>query len=497
MRLRSSFLTPSRGYADAPVGDITGPDRGEAGAEADSWLNDLLGGGPDVNPELQGGLKFLQYDEMRKTDASVKSVLMFLKLPVRSAVWGLEPAADDPVDRLIADFVAQNLGLEANDGWMTQSWDKLLEQGLSMLDMGACIEEFVWDDVKPWYDADGDAHLKRRLLRLAPRPCSSIDKVIRYPDGSIKRVEQNIAEARPIIHTVERPKLSHMVFEEEAGRWEGVSVLRPAWGPWRLKRALMIAAGIGWDRFSMGLPVVHHPDTAEGEARAKSIGRSIRGHQRAYVRFPVPPGMTKEESEWALEIVNGAQTLADPTPLLKWFCDQIAEAGMQQFARQGMGETGARATAEVQVDPYFLAVQALANNIRRERSRQLIRTLVRVNFGEEAAERQVPNLTVSKIQARNVSVVASAIGILAGVGFTFTDREAQDDIREMLGLTALPDDLESMGIDRERLRQILAGAGLDETQLAEIVNSLPEEIGVARNRVAREGDGLGLTAARG
>lgn len=486
MKLQSTFLRPSRSYASTPTGDLTEPDRGEAGADAESWLTDLLGGGPDVNPELHGRAKFEQYDEMRKTDASVKSVLMFLKLPVRSAVWSLDPANDSPAAAAVRDMVAWNVGLEGQLGEMDQSWSKQLDQGLTALDMGPCFEELVWADVRSWYDADGDAHLVRPLARLAPRPPASIQRVERNPNGTIKRVTQSTAGTRPI----PGDKLSYFVFEEEPGRWDGVSVIRPAWGPWRLKRALMIAAGIGWDRFSMGLPVVHHPDTPEGEERAKAIGRSIRGHQRAYVRFPVPQGMTKAESEWALEIVNGAQTLADPTPLLKWFCDQIAEAGLQQFARQGMGETGARATAEVQVDPYFLAVQAIANDLARERVRQVLRKIVEVNFGVQEAETLTPKLTVSRIQARNVQVVANAIGILSGVGFTFTDRETQDDLRELFGLTPLPNDLEAHGIDRERLRQILAAAGLDETQLAEIVNQLPDDIGVARNRVPREGDRL-------
>lgn len=481
-------LFRSRDYAAVPKGGLD-PPGGEAGADAESWLADLLGGGPDVNPELTGRAKFQQYDEMRKTDAAVKSLLMFLKLPARSALWSLDPKTPDPVDLVIRDMVAWNLGLEGELGEMNQSWSRQLDQGLSALDLGPCFEELIWPergDIRTWFDANGDAHLVKPLLRLALRQPQSIQKIERNPNGTIKRLTQSIAGTRPI----PGDKLSYFVFEDEPGRWDGVSILRPAWGPWRLKRALMIAAGIGWDRFSMGLPVVWHPDTAEGEERAKSIGRSVRGHQRAYVRFPVPQGASREESEWAMEILNGAATLADPTPLLKWFDDQIAAAGLQQFARQGMGQTGARATAEVQVDPYFLAVSAVADDIRRERSRQVIRKIVEVNFGMEAAARRMPVLTVSRIQARNVQVVADAIGILAGVGFTFTDREAQDDMRELLGFTKLPNDLESMGVDRERLRQILKAAGLDEAQLAEIVNGLPPEIGVARNIVAREGDGL-------
>jgi hypothetical protein len=75
---------------------------------------------------------------------------------------------------------------------------------------------------------------------------------------------------------------------------------------------------------------------------------------------------------------------------------------MLQFARQGFGQTGARATAETQIDPYFLAVQELADYVRRERARQVIRRFVEVNFGQEAAETRTPLLTVSKIQARSI-----------------------------------------------------------------------------------------------
>jgi hypothetical protein len=50
--------------------------------------------------------------------------------------------------------------------------------------------------------------------------------------------------------------------------------------------------------------------------------------------------------------------------------------------------------------------------------------------------------------------------------------------------------LASRGIDPDRLKQILASAGLDEQQLANIVNGLPADLGVARNRVPVEGNGI-------
>lgn len=478
-----------RTFQAAPKGAVNDPPKGEAGADGDSWLLDLVGGGPDVNPELTGRAKFLVYDEMRKTDASVKSMLMFLKLPIRAAVWGLNPKTkDDPIDMVIRDFVAQNLGLEGEEGWLDLSWDETLQQALTTLDFGVAFEEMVWGDVRTWYDADGDVHIVRPLARLAPRVQTSI-YMVKMAGGKITELRQNVPNSRPI----PGDKLTHLVWEREGNRWDGVSVLRPAWGPWRLKKALMIAAGIGWDRFASGLPVVYHPDTPEGEEIAKTIGRNIRQHERGYVHIPKGASVAKEDADYVVEIMNGAQTLADPVPLLRFFSEQIAEAGMQQFTRQGLGQTGARATAEVQSDPFFLAVESIAEYVRMARSRQVIRKLVEVNFGQEAAEKRTPILTVSKIQARNVEVIAQAIYYLSQAGFKFTDRDANDDIRDMLGLPELQQDFEAQtGIPRDQVVAVLQEAGLDQATLAAIIAKLPQDIGVARN--TNEGDGLAPAA---
>lgn len=468
----------------------------EAGADGESWLRDVIGGGPDVNPELTGSAKFAVYDEMGKTDPSIKSLLMFIGLPIRSAVWGLNPSDEgDQEARFIRDAVAWNFGLEDYFGETDLSWDALTQQALSMLQFGPCIEEIVWDDVRTFHDRDGDEHLIRPIARLALRPATTIAKVKREK-GKIVEITQSLPGTTPIPGMKGGVNaICYDVFEHEAGRWDGVSMLRPAWLAWRSKKALQIAAGIGWDRFASGLPVIFHPDDPDSEARARRIGRSIRNHERGYVHFPISDGQSRQDSAWWLELLNGAQTLGDPTPLLRYFSEQEAEAGLQQFSKLGMTETGSRSVGETQIDPFYLAVSNLADKVRRERARQVFRSFVEHNFGREAMEKKLPILTVSKIRARNVEVIARALAELAPLGFTFTDRGVQDDVREMLGFGKLPDDLQSAGIDKARLEQMLKAAGMDPAKLAELVNSLPDEIGIARNRDGRvpvEGDGLGL-----
>jgi hypothetical protein len=493
--VRLPTLFRGRDYAALPAGDTSSAPRGEAGSDGESWFTDVWGGGPDINPELTGSAKFDVYDEMYKTDASIKSLVWFLMLPVRGANWGLNPRDnEDPVDIAIRDMVAENLGIgEGNDGWLDLSWDECNQQSLvSMMKFGPCLEELVWDDVREWVDADGDTHLVRPLASLAFRHPRTI-RAVKRDKGRLVSVEQDLPNTRPI----PRDKLSYMVFERDGSRWDGVSLLRPAWLPWRTKKALTIASGIGWDRFASGLPIIWHPDDPESETLAREIGRSIRQHERGYVHFPVPKdGSSKNDSLWDLELKNGAATLADPVPILKWLTEQIAEAGMQQFTKLGMTDTGSRAVADVQVDPFYLAVQSLAHYLRRERARQVIRKIVEINFGREAAEKRSPILTVSKIQARNVQVIANAISVLDAAGFAFTDRDVQNDVREMLGFPLLPEaDLAAAGIDRQVLLDVLNQQGLTPEQFSGIVNALPADVGIARNRVnPREGDGLARAA---
>lgn len=491
--MRTPALFARRGYAALAAGDTGGPARGEAGADGDAVYAELSAGGPDVNPELTGSSKHRVYDEMRKTDPTVKSALMFLKLPVRAAMWGLEPAnADEPEAAVVRDFVAWNLGLEGEDGELDLSWDEQLTQALTMLDFGPVVEELVWGDLVQWRDKDGDPHLVRPLDRLAPRMPQTAQRV-RFERGRIVEFAQSLPNTRPI----PGEKLSYMVWEREAGSWDGVSVLRPMWAYWRLKKHLLITTGIGWDRFALGFPVVYHPDTDDGAATAKTIGRNIRSHERAYAHLPSsgPGPAGRPDSEWFIEILNAAATLPDPTPLFKFLSEQEAEAGMQQFTRQGLGQTGARATAEVQVDPYFLAVEALAHHIRLGRQRQVVSKLVEVNFGPDAAARWAPKLTVSKIQARNVQVLASALYDLSQAGVQWSDLPFQQDLRQMLGFPQLPDDhpVGTLPMSQADLLEILRGANLDPA----MIEAARRGGGVTAPGLAATngaGEGLGLIA---
>lgn len=411
--------------------DLQGPKGGAVGVDGESRYEDVYLGGPDVNPDLSGYLKYAIYREMMLSDPVVKSVLWYYKLPIRAASWTLEPAGENPQDREVVAYLEELFGVGRETARIDLTWDAWLQQTLKFLDWGAQFEEMVWQpDTSVWAPPEGPERIVRDLARMAPRSAPSIDRIETDPlTGAISRLRQHDMNADDWIPG---PKIQAYTLDKEGGSWWGISLLRPMYAGWKLKKALMIAAGVGFDRWAAGTPVVRYPaGDPRHEETANKIGRTIRLHERGYVTLVG----TKDEG-WDVEILNGSGSIADPVPLLRHYDGQISQAGLAQFGQLGSTEVGARAVGEVIAEPFYLAVQSVARHIVEERMRQTLRKVVDVNFG---VDYELPLLRCTKIQARNSIVLATALADLTQAGLSFTDRDTQNDVRDILNLRHLPE----------------------------------------------------------
>lgn len=430
LRIGREFATASNAPVQTQRGNTP---RGATGVDGDSPFADLTLGGIDINPELTGLRKYLIYEEMRKSDPSVKSALFMYKLPIRQADWALDAFSTDGIDQLIHDAVAWQFGLEEQDGQLDLTWDEWLQQTMLFFDFGAMGEEVVEGDLQIWRPSGDDGtntRLIKPIARFAPRFAGTFLQIEDDPrTGRIVRAKQMMPNA----DWIPGDQLVWYAPEKEGRNWHGVSMLRAMYGPWRLKKALMIAAAIGWDRFSVGVPVVRYPmgGGSKAKAEAENIARNIRVHERAWVALE-----GNDAQGWKLDIVGGTGNMGDPVPLIRLYDEQIAAAALQQFSKLGTTPTGARAVGEILVDPFYQAVSAYANYVAGIRQREAIRRFVTMNFGEQY---ECPKIRVGKIQSKNVLVLAQAIEFLSAAGLSFTDRETQNDVRDMLDLKHLPE----------------------------------------------------------
>lgn len=399
----------------------------------------------DPNPLWRTRQRYDVIEEMRKSDPSVRSALLLYKLPIRAATWRVEPVSDDPIDQVVADACAWQLGIGTDDGPLSGPWSAVLEQALKVLDYGAMFEEKIWADrALEWLDADGESHPMFAVQHLGPRDPSTVEELdTDEKTGGIERFVQNLPGTRPIPPS----KLVPHAIDRDHGDWWGTSMLRPMWGSWKLKKQLMIASGIGWDRFAAGIPVIRHPAGTNNANRAAEIGRTVRQHERGYVTF-------ENSDEWSIELLSGSGTLADPVPLLRFYCEQIADSALEFFVNLASSQTGSRATGSILVEPFYEAVDAAAAMLAGTYRKYLLREFVTFNFG---AQVEVPCIVASGIGQRDVATLCQALYDASNAGLDFKDVETQNAIRELLELPNLPDDYEPPAAPGEGVAPLLVG----------------------------------------
>jgi hypothetical protein len=431
-RLRRYIALPPGNPDDVIPGAVGKDDPDDLGGQVDA-----LGSDREVNPDLVGGERYRNLDSMVMSDPVVSGGLLSIKLPMGAAEWKLQAASEDPVDEVIADAARRQFGLdEEADSWLAGGWDALLWQSLLHLDYGSMTQEIVWrDEPVTWRDRDGDEHPLLVIDRMGPRYPHALD---RYKPGPGPGQPLASVHQWGVKNALPGGKLVHLVHAPHLSRFTGSSILRPAYGVWKLKRKMIVSAAVGFDRFASGVPIVRSPGTggAEEERLARGIGRDYKNHERSYFWLKGrKPG--NGEAGWDVEVLNGSGTLADPIPQLRHYDEQMVSAILGRFFMLGSTDVGSRAVGEVLSEPFYQALNWHAGRVARELTQQLVAKWVRVNFGEDVA---VPRITCGTIQQKNLPVKGEFLAQASAAGVTFQDREAQNTIRAWADVPPLPED---------------------------------------------------------
>jgi hypothetical protein len=228
----------------APVNEI-----GYANAaSANWWVYDVS----ETTPELQWPRSVYVYDQMRRQDAQVASVLRAVSLPVRRTPWRVDPAG---AKARVTQFIADELGLpvvgkdpkpapRSRDKF---SWSEHLAQALLMLPFGHMYFEQVYR-IDP---GGGRAHLRK----LGPRMPRTIDRIDVAPDGGLVSITQCAPVGGRTPQPIPVSRLVAYVLDKEGGNWLGMSLLRPAYKHWLIKDRLLRVQAQTVERNGMGVPL--------------------------------------------------------------------------------------------------------------------------------------------------------------------------------------------------------------------------------------------------
>lgn len=361
--------------------------------------------------KLQGARGRAIFDEMRRSDPQVQSILKAMTLPLRQATYYVEAASDDPTDLEIAETV--QLDLLEN---MTMTWDDTLRHVLLQFPFGFSVLEKL-------YEIRHSKTLKRDYVtwrKFDPRLPISITGW-QYDDksGQLVGPVQMDGSGSEIVLPIE--KCLVFTTEREGDNWEGISVLRSAYKPWYIKDTLEKIESIKHERHGVGIPVMTVPaGIAEGSPEWDEVVTILENIAASEASYVVEP----EGYKFRVEGAAGKGT--DILPTIKYYDEEIAKSALAMFINLGTTETGSRALGGSFLEVFRLALQAYADYICEIFNRYAIREMIDYNWTVD----EYPVLKVRRIQDLDPQVIA----VLKNAGVLTMDVEVENIVREELNL---------------------------------------------------------------
>lgn len=370
--------------------------------------------------DLQGKYGLQAYDVMRKSDATVHAALSVCKGPILGAEWGIEPASDDPNDIEIADRMRREL-FERN----IQFFD-FLKESMTCLDFGFFIAELVFEVT----EYQGRKYIG--IKKLASRKQRSILKFEMTPG------EPGITQIIPSggFANIPRNKLLYIVNDREGENYFGISMLRYAYKPWKIKDGLDIMNAVALEKMSLGIPYIkkdmNNKTTSEDElVSARNMLRKQRNNEEAYFEYPdsIEVGFTDMKSHTTKEIL----------PTIEYLDRQITLSVLAQFLQLGQtGGSGSRAVSQDHSRLFVKALISIANTLQGAIQRDVIQRWVDLNYSD--LPNGYPKLTFSTISDEDVQMTADAVSALVKAGAIRPDRDVENHLRRILNLPELTEE---------------------------------------------------------
>lgn len=365
----------------------------------------------EYNAELSDikGIKI--YDQMRKSDATVRAAVAACQLPIRRANWFVKTASEDEKDIEIRDFVERALFDE-----MGITWDDFIRQALLELPFGVMVFEKVFT----LREIEGVT----RVIwdKFAPRMPKSITA---WETADAKPGIQQLAPNLGTTASIPIEKLLIFVNEMEGENWWGTSMLRSAYKHWYIKSNLEKIDSIAHERQGLGIPSIQLPEghTPADVTAAENILKNLRASEKGYLLEH--SGMTVEFKDMK------AMTTRDPSRSIAYHNRQIVLAVLAQFLDLGSGSTGSRALSSDHTELFLQSLEAVANGIVDVINKYAIKELVDLNFDNVQVYPELDYSGISRVDVEQLSTAYQRFTQSGGL----KPSEADDQhIRELLSL---------------------------------------------------------------
>lgn len=294
-------------------------------------------------------------DQMWRSDGDMKRATLAVWGPIQSATYAWEPYGGESAgkkDKEAVEIIEWNL----NEFMQPNFIEHLGELGPILIRSGYTDFEQIWKSVSQ--NGKQRVGVKKLDLRL-PR---TIWKFYQDEDGDLSGIVQFLPNSRNV--WIPANDILHYRLQAEGDNWTGTSLYRHAYKHYYYKEKLEALDAIGQERKAVGVPVVFPPEGASEETKQEmeAILANLHTNEAGFIIMPGPKrqGTDGPNIGWDIEIITFDSSSGNG---IKESIDQqttkIAGAFMTDFLELGHHQVGARATAEVQEDPFLTAISAL------------------------------------------------------------------------------------------------------------------------------------------
>jgi hypothetical protein len=394
----------------------------------------------ETNAQLIGPQGLRNFDLMYRTDPHIRRLVLMAWAPIVGGNWTLEPYGGDQasdLDREVAESIWWGLTSFMSPNW----WEHLNVCGPVLLRSGFAPFEEIWATTS---HKGKPLTLPRKLDLRLPR---SIWRWWQDDYGELTHLGQILPNKPDVI--IPASEIVYYRLAPEGDNWVGTSLLRHAYKPWVAKDRLERIAIIGEERKAVGVPFVYPPENADDQTRSdlETVFAHLHTNEVSYVIMPGPHAQDVKDSSgvqgWRTEVVTfDSSSGTSIQDLLGYWKQSIESSFAQDFMALGQHQVGARATAEVQEDPYLASVNALAVASVIPPLQNLIARIAELNWGEKIEG--PPKLSLALHESASLSEVAGYLQQLVAAEVITPDEELEDWSREHADLPPANRDIRAL-----------------------------------------------------
>ncbi len=371
---------------------------------------------------MRGTERADKYDQMRRSDPDVKMCLSAVKNSIMNGTWEVEAGEDTEEAKADAEFIKHILFHDLNKPFLD-----ILEEGMTVCEFGHSVFEITH---RPVLDhPDHGSFISVNLNWRSPRTIErwNVDKkserlisISQYAYGDLDKLVDIPGEF-----------LIVMTLQKEGANYEGISLLRPCYGPYIRRNNYLKLNASGIEKFAVPTPIATVPDGKQGTEqfrRLELILQAYTYHQKNYIMKP---------AGWDLELNTG--NTYDPSKVETSIDNEgqrMTRSFMANFLTLGMNTVGSYALSNDLSDFFFGGIEHVAGKFTTKIN-LLIVHLILLNKGPRKV---YPILKCSGISDKAGLEFAQIITLLTGQKVIIADDKLEDHVRKRMKLPERSED---------------------------------------------------------